>query len=101
MDIDKLTHAVDRARIQSYAQFGKVYDIDAEQFANLMAVDLGIDLPTVDAPQPPVEVVAKAEITDDEDLPEETYVEHVFRSDRGGVDCITCHLPGSEGNHSS
>lgn len=102
MDIDKLAHAVDQARIQSYAQFGKVYDIDAEQFATLMAKDLGIDIPSADDPQPPTEVVsAAAEIeAEDEPAPIEDYIKHVFRSDRGGTNCITCHMPEDEGNHS-
>jgi hypothetical protein len=123
MDIDKLEHAVDQARIQSYAQFGKVLDIDANQFATLMAKDLGIDIPGFDDPQPPTEVVPPAltadtqpateeeggdadavdvpDVEDTDAAPIKDYIPHVFRVSRGGVDCITCHLPESEGNHSS
>lgn len=116
MDIDKLTHAVDQARIQMYATYGVALPgFDTERFAHLMAHELGIDVPQPDGPQPPLVVVtseeapepeaaggsigAGAEITD-EDI-EADFEQHVFRPNRGGVDCITCHKPESEGNHSS
>lgn len=54
---EQLEHAVDQARLQSYAQFGDVFAIDPVQFADLMIEfgDLGIKT-LEDAKQPPIEV---------------------------------------------
>jgi len=117
MTREKLEHAVDQARQQSYAQYGLVFAIDPVQFADLMIQFGGLGIENlVDAAQPAIEVVEPMleEIVtfDDEPAAEKASTAvamdveavvaahaHKFRMDRGGVNCLTCDLPESEGNH--